>query len=171
MKSNGPSYLFKNRFGVFHFRARIPENIRARYQLSKKVFQKSLNTKNRREALDLARRWWVKMTDIEWILDLERKIEIHDEKLLEGRRIYYELKAITEDPEHLPSDVDSFFEFLTPDQIEAFECYENHLSDSKSQKCHSSDLNGNNIDDTLKIDPNLYLSEAYDEFEKTKSID
>ena len=87
--------------------------------MTKKVFQKSLNTKNRRYALELARRLWVKMTDIDWILNLERDIEIDDEKLIEGRRIYLELKTITDNPEHIPSDVDQFFEWLTPYETEA----------------------------------------------------
>lgn len=170
MKSNGPSYLFKNRFGVFHFRARIPENVRTRYQLTKKVIQKSLNTKNRREALDLARRWWVKMTDIDWILDLERKIEIYDEKLLEGRRIHSELKAITDDPEHLPSDVDSFFEFLTPDQIEAFECYENHLVEQKIQDKQPIQHVENVQEGTMISNSTITLSIAYEKFVKSKSV-
>jgi hypothetical protein len=44
MSTYSPSYLHKNRYGIFHFRCRIPSSIREKYNLKKVEVRKSLRT-------------------------------------------------------------------------------------------------------------------------------
>ena len=63
MASLCPSYLFQNRFGVYYFRCRIPNDVKKEYHSNKTEIRKSLRTKDFRTALNCARRLWVQMTD------------------------------------------------------------------------------------------------------------
>ena len=54
MPFKAPSYLWKNRFGIFYFRVVIPEDLCYVHNLKRDV-RKSLHTTNRKEALSLAR--------------------------------------------------------------------------------------------------------------------
>ena len=63
MASLCPSYLFQNRFGVYYFRCRIPNDVRKEYHSKKTEIRKSLRTKDYRTALNCARRLWVQMDD------------------------------------------------------------------------------------------------------------
>ncbi len=65
MSTYSPSYLHKNRYGIFHFRCRIPISIRKKYDLKKVEIRKSLGTGNRAEALRLSRIMWVKLEQSE----------------------------------------------------------------------------------------------------------
>ncbi len=108
MNSYTPSYLFKNRFDIFHFRARIPRHIRTKYQLQKEVVQKSLGTANRSKALKHAREWWVRMKDTDYLNKINSQIENDNDLLEEGRKVLAELNSLSDTPECLPNDITEF---------------------------------------------------------------
>jgi len=55
-----PSYIMKNRYGVFYFQYRIPKKI-LEFSNGKKLFRVSLRTKIRRDALKRSRMLWILM--------------------------------------------------------------------------------------------------------------
>ena len=63
MHSRNPSYITKNRLGIYIFQYRIPKHIRDFHPNLKKLIRKSLKTRNRQEALRLARKLAVMMED------------------------------------------------------------------------------------------------------------
>ena len=76
MSTYSPSYLHKNRYGIFHFRCRIPISIRKEYNLKKVEIRKSLGTGNRTEALRLSRILWVEMEKTDYNMrDVEFEME------------------------------------------------------------------------------------------------
>jgi integrase len=56
-----PTYLSRNRSGVFYFRIVIPNHIRPLLSCRSREMKVSLRTSSRREALELARCWWVRV--------------------------------------------------------------------------------------------------------------
>ncbi|MFK7974522.1 MAG: DUF6538 domain-containing protein [Halioglobus sp.] len=58
-----PTYLTKSRHGIFYFQVRIPEAIRHNAGIPQRLFRRSLGTRCHREALKLARKWWVQLED------------------------------------------------------------------------------------------------------------
>jgi hypothetical protein len=86
MALSSPSYLFKNRFGIYYFRCRIPDDIRNTYHINKIEIRKSLGTKNYRDALQRARRVWVQMVDSDYMQKL-REIDRGSEEIDEGERL------------------------------------------------------------------------------------
>lgn len=59
-----PAYLVQNRFGTYYFRVSIPLKFHGVLTDKSKEFRRSLGTSQRREALNLARVWWVRMQAI-----------------------------------------------------------------------------------------------------------
>lgn len=128
MSALSPSYLHKNRYGIFHFRCRIPISIRKKYDLKKVEIRKSLGTGNRTEALRLSRIMWVKLEQSDYIMnDFEADMERHDRLLREGRPLYEELQEIETSPNYIPSDTEDFLDWLAPFQREAIIVYEQHF--------------------------------------------
>ena len=95
-----PSYLVRNRFGTYYFRLSIPLKFHGIIADKAKEFRRSLGTSQRREALMLARVWWVRLQAV--LLDFDQmakesnkdKQELQDwfqERLLKG-----EAKVIAE---------------------------------------------------------------------------
>ena len=64
MRSFTPSYTTKNRFGIYVFQYRIPSHFRHNHSSLKVHFRKSLLTRNRRLAVQRARKWIVLMDEI-----------------------------------------------------------------------------------------------------------
>jgi hypothetical protein len=63
MSSKAPSYLWKNRYGVFYFRLIIPSEKCYKHHLKREI-KKSLRTTNRQEAIAKARVLKVQLDDI-----------------------------------------------------------------------------------------------------------
>jgi hypothetical protein len=66
MESFTPSYLFKNRFGIYYFRVRVPSHLKQKHGIIKTEIRKSLRTSNRSEALAYARKMWVSLSEKEF---------------------------------------------------------------------------------------------------------
>ena len=58
-----PSYITKNRCGIFYFQYRVPTHF-LRNGVRRKLFRLSLLTRDRREALKKARKWSIRMDDL-----------------------------------------------------------------------------------------------------------
>ena len=61
--TSAPSYVTTNRLGIFYFQYRVPTHFQ-QSGISRRLFRKSLHTRDRRLALKLARRWAVGMDDL-----------------------------------------------------------------------------------------------------------
>jgi len=95
-----PSYLFKNRFGVFYFRSRIPKTIQTKYQIKQTEIKKSLRTKDHRQALNYARRMWVQMEDSDYeqkLRELDNNIYDYEENLELQKRLLNKFKRVRDD--------------------------------------------------------------------------
>lgn len=66
MSPQVPSYLHRNRYGIYYFRSRIPTNIRKKYSLKQAEIRRSMKTTNRSLALSRARSFWVYLEQNEW---------------------------------------------------------------------------------------------------------
>jgi len=58
-----PSYILLRR-GIYYFQMRVPASIRGENFLASRLIRKSTRTGNRREALQIARQWWVEFMSI-----------------------------------------------------------------------------------------------------------
>lgn len=195
MGSYAPSYLFKNRFGIFYFRVRIPKRIREQHNLHKTEIKKSLRTKNRSEALCLARNWWVEMarTDYETMMaglqEVEDAIYREDKLLAEGRALLKELENLESRPDYIPSDTDQFMHSLSAFQMEAIVFTSEYFGKrpevkSDTQNIHSAKSDHSTLaskvaqeisklqnKDKADKQPTPLLSVAYDEFISSKADD
>ena len=195
MGSYAPSYLFKNRFGIYYFRVRIPKRIREQHDLHKTEIKKSLRTKNRSEALCLARNWWVEMarTDYETVMadlqEVENAIYREDKLLAEGRALLKKLDNLESKPDYIPSDTNQFMHSLSPFQMKAIVFTTEYFSNQPevkpyTQNTHSTTLNHSvlaskvaeevsKLQNKNKTDkqPTPLLSMAYAEFLSTKADD
>ncbi|WP_028582314.1 site-specific integrase [Desulfogranum japonicum] len=134
MKSHVPSYVFKNRFGVFHFRARIPKDIREKYHIKKEVIQKSLRTKDQRTAMNLARVLWVKMSENNWLDEIEDKCAQDEQELAKGRRLYHELNKIANRTDSLQSDVEEYMNTLASSEEQSLKKFAEYANEREVEK-------------------------------------
>ena len=62
MTSKAPSYITKNRLGIYYFQYCLPNIfVKNDGKSCKRIFRKSLHTRNRRDALKLSRILWLIM--------------------------------------------------------------------------------------------------------------
>lgn len=61
-----PSYIVRSNYGVYYFQVRVEKVLRNRLGIKSKLYRKSLRTKDRKIALELARRLWVKLYTDDW---------------------------------------------------------------------------------------------------------
>jgi len=62
MTSNTTSYITKNRLGIYYFQFCLPNIfVKNDGKSSKRIFRKSLHTRNRRDALKQSRVFWLIM--------------------------------------------------------------------------------------------------------------
>jgi len=73
-----PSYITTSRHGVFYFQIRIPVERQDLYT-GRTLFRKSLRTKNRKSALYLAQRWWLRMmkSDFDYEKELGHEADLY----------------------------------------------------------------------------------------------
>lgn len=106
-----PSYLFLSRHGIYYFRCRIPLEVKTQYSISKNEVRKSLCTSNYTEALRKAKKLWVEMT-YDNIEEMYRDIELSEDMLRKGRKLYNELQQIKNCPDFIPSDEQDYIQSL-----------------------------------------------------------
>ncbi len=61
--ATAPSYLIRNRFGVYVFQIRRPLHVLQADSTLKPVIRRSTGTRARRDALQVARRWSLSLND------------------------------------------------------------------------------------------------------------
>ena len=68
MSNKSPSYITKSHHGVYYFQIRVDKLLKNRLGINSKLYRKSLKTKDKKTAIKLARKLWVKLyaDDIEW---------------------------------------------------------------------------------------------------------
>lgn len=106
MHPRTPSYVVKSRHGIWYFQIWVPKSESKLGKTGQKLFRRSLKTRNRKRALQLARRMWLLIHDIgfEKVMDMkelekaERERDYNEWKFRKGRKIAEELKkaGITE---------------------------------------------------------------------------
>jgi hypothetical protein len=118
VSSSGPSYLTRNRLGVDILQIRVPVHIRQARPGIKSLIQRSLHTRNRREALSLARKMVVCMEDNDFDLErYDREAERDAELFHIGRPLFEELNCLWAEGDTVA--VDAFLVHLTLTEDEA----------------------------------------------------
>ena len=64
MRTKSPSYLTKNRLGIFIFQYRFPNSVQKNLPKQKILFRRTLKTRDKRLAERRARYWWVIMDEL-----------------------------------------------------------------------------------------------------------
>lgn len=132
MSSSSPSYLTKNRLGVYILQVRVPANIRH----NRRLIQRSLRTRNRRDALKQARRLVIQLEDNNFDIDLIDKQFLRDAELFHiGKPLFEELQRLWSEGDQLA--IDSFLVDLTSNEEEALR--------------YLADLNNRNIDQLAQL--------------------
>lgn len=75
---DSPTYLIRNRFGIYYFRIRIPKDIKHFYPNNKQELKRSLNTDSRRKAERRARNFWLRCQAHFEHLRQENGMEVQD---------------------------------------------------------------------------------------------
>ena len=90
MSSRSPSYITKNRLGIYILQVRVPSNILLARPSTKPIIRKSLRTRNRRVALRHARRMIVQMeeSNFESLDSWEKLSEENDRQFHIGRPVF-----------------------------------------------------------------------------------
>jgi len=131
VSSSSPSYLTKNRFGVFILQVRVPVRIRQNRPDVKPLIQRSLRTRNRREALRSARKIVVWMEDNEFDIDkFDQEAQRNAELFSIGKPLFAELNGLWSEGDQIA--VEEFLARLTSTQEEALR--------------YISDLSNRNVD-------------------------
>ena len=118
MSSSSPSYITKNRLGIYILNVRVPAHIRQNRPDVKPLIQRSLRTRNRREALRSARKLVVWMEENDFVLhEIDRDARRHAEIFHVGRPLFEERNRLWADRDQLAAD--SFFEYLDSNEFEA----------------------------------------------------
>lgn len=65
MRTRSPSYLTKNRLGIFIFQYRFPKAVQEILTPPKILFRRTLKTRDKRLAEQRARKWWVILDELE----------------------------------------------------------------------------------------------------------
>lgn len=125
--STNPSYLTQNKYGVYYFQLRIP--VEHQIPGKRSLIRKSLYTKDRKTALEKARKLWVKMSNSNF--DWENSAKDIDRKLNTGKRVYARLEAIDGDD---PVEVEGFLDSLSYAENEALQAYTAYLNGLKEAR-------------------------------------
>ena len=121
MASTGPSYLTKNRFGIYYLQLRVPLHIRQNRPGCQKLIRKSLRTRNRREALRLARRLvvWMEQNKYEKLDEWEAQLRDEDMRLHVGLPIFHKLQQVEAAGDQVV--IDEFMATISEPELEALQ--------------------------------------------------
>lgn len=125
MSVKNPSYLLKSRHGIYYFQYQIPK--RHNSADSRKLFRKSLNTRDLAIARRRACKLYLLMTEneFEWEQDSKQFADLYSR----GKKLYLELEHKDSDDQN---QLDDFFEPLNDYDREALNFYQNKI-ETKSQ--------------------------------------
>ena len=119
--ANSPSYVTQTKHGIYYFQIAVP-----RHQNSKKtLIRKSLRTRCRREALALARQWWLHMKKHNF--DWEEQANLEDALYRQGKTIARRMAdyGISESDEF---EFRAFIEELNDNELRAYAFYDENNS-------------------------------------------
>ncbi|WP_342590416.1 DUF6538 domain-containing protein, partial [methanotrophic endosymbiont of Bathymodiolus puteoserpentis (Logatchev)] len=152
MNIKAPSYLYKNRHGVFYFRVVIPKKYQ-QYFTHKREIKRSLRTENKHIALKLSRLY---MVDFDKLLT----------EIKSGKRKTSELITIKD--VQLPNG--STLGEISIDHGNATSEYETLMAIINSDSPDNIGNQSSNINTTSSINSSLTLSEVCDLYFEAKSI-
>ncbi|MBT3094903.1 MAG: hypothetical protein KME58_18715 [Candidatus Thiodiazotropha sp. (ex Lucina pensylvanica)] len=117
--ATNPSYLFK-RGSIYYFQVRIPDGFACANNYNpQKVIRRSTRTGNRREALRIAREWWVQLMADDF--QYEKQIDKERDMYNRGMELAKELGKIDQNN---PFDWNNFTEELSEYDAKCLALYE-----------------------------------------------
>lgn len=162
MSSGSPSYITKNRLGIYLLQIRVPHHIRITNPDAKALIQRSLRTRNKRDALRKARKLVVWMEENNFDIDkIEREMNREIELFHVGMPLFEKLNLLWTDRDIIV--IDSFFEQLSYHEEEALKYVaelSNHYMDQLDELLISGDLL--NITKFLIDLPRIFKKSAQD---------
>ncbi|MEY4718137.1 MAG: hypothetical protein RL563_755, partial [Pseudomonadota bacterium] len=98
MTTLSPCYITKNRLGIYLLQVRTPKAVLDKNPHAKRLIQRSLGTRNRTDALRLARKMVVLMEENNFDLAvIDAKIENEERLFQTGRPLFEELNRLTQE--------------------------------------------------------------------------
>ncbi len=134
-----PTYLTL-RNGVYYFQLRLPARLETRIKPANGIFRKSTRTRNRKEAIQTARIWWVQIMTNEIDPKLLREMETWESELEDHKRMVDRGREIVEQFERSGIDendyyaVEDFFQHYTTTDFKCFVLAKEYLESIKKQK-------------------------------------
>ena len=121
MASNSPSYITRNRFGIFIFQWRVPQALRRRQPHLPQLIRRSLRTRDRRVALREARRLIVAMEDSPSLSEpgFEPEARAEDQLFHEGLPLWRDLLDLESEGDYAQRE--AYLSHLTGTQQRAIE--------------------------------------------------
>lgn len=141
-----PSYIVLRK-EIYYFQIRIPANITHSKLPTNKLFRRSTKTGNRREAMRIARQWWVQVMADDFfeknhpeLAEAEQDNSNHKNLVDRGRVILEEFrKSGIDENDYLA--VDDFLQHYTVDDIKAFHIAKEYLESIQTPKVDTSPTN------------------------------
>ncbi len=133
---SAPSYVTK-RNDTYYFQLHVPAGVQSRQRL----IRRSLRTKCRRQALALARKWWIQLfeNDFQW----EDEAKEQDRRLSRGKVLYdrlqdHERQTQYHNGETDPLAIEDFMETLNAKEVEDLQAYSNYVNQQTGNSFDSS---------------------------------
>jgi len=104
MDFKNPSYITKNRLGIYYFQLRVPKQFCQNNPHLPPLIRKSLGTRNRREALRLARKMVVLMENTDYrqtLSAIDENADKHNELFHRGKFLFETLERLEKGRESL----------------------------------------------------------------------
>ena len=138
-----PSYLFR-RGTIYYFQARIPVGLAGANDYNpRKMIRRSTRTGNRREALRIARKWWVQLmtndSQFEDHMDIdaiERQIDVEENMYFKGKKLAEKMSKINP---NISFEFNRFTDELSDYEVKCLEFYETYQQKVASSPSTHSD--------------------------------
>lgn len=127
MSIKTPSYIVKSRHGIWYFQIHLTNQFR--YENKRRLFRRSLRTKDRTLALKRARVWWIRMSENDF--DWEDKARTDDELYHRGKLIFEKLSELDSDDQ---IEIDNFLETLDFNETNALKFYNDYINNKSVVK-------------------------------------
>ncbi|MDD2725589.1 MAG: site-specific integrase [Methylovulum sp.] len=157
MDFNPPSYITKNRLGIYYFQLRVPKQFCQNNPHLPPLIRKSLGTRNRREALRLARQMVVLMENnnyLQVVSSIDMEADKNNQLFHIGKPLFEELERLKD--EGLNLEMENFL--INLGQLE-----EKALN-------YVIDENNNRVDIFSKLLSNMEHQKATDFYKETPAI-
>src|SRR5690554_195856 len=133
---SAPSFITK-RNDVYYFQLKVPSAVES----SPRLIRRSLRTKCRRQALALARKWWLQLfeNDFQW----EDEAKEQDRRLSRGKALYerlqdHERQTQYHNGETDPLAIEDFMASLNAKEAEDLQAYSNYINQQRPNSSDSS---------------------------------